>query len=189
MERSCSSWSDPDGRPERPLRARDLGAARTTINADRLEIELGAYFDRERLCLRAGLAAIEGRRDEAVAGFRESARAARQLDDPWGLAETLLDAVITLGADDPEVAAFAGEARLIFERSQARALLDRPDEALGTPARAPLARHPRDSETWPKNERSVSSAQDFPSALMAAMPAGRPVPRRSRHRGRRLSIG
>jgi class 3 adenylate cyclase/tetratricopeptide (TPR) repeat protein len=140
------------------LRARDLGAARTTINADRLETELGAYFDRERLCLRAGLAAIEGRRDEAVAGFRESARAARQLDDPWGLAETLLDAVITLGADDPEVAAFAGEARLIFERSQARALLDRLDEALGTPTRAPLARQPRDSETWPKTERSVSSA-------------------------------
>ena len=81
----------------------------------------------------AALAAVEGRTDEAAAGFR---RAHRQLDDELGLrfdaARCAVDAAILLPAH-PEVRAMAARSRPVLEQLGARPYLDRLDAALGEP--------------------------------------------------------
>ncbi len=139
------------------IRARDTHGARAGIDSALLREELGLTFDRDRLSLRASLAALDGRRDEAVAGYREAARLSRELDDPLGLAETLLDAVITLGPTDPESAVFAAEARLVYERRGARAMLSRLDEALAVSSPSARRPAPRSSELGPERTGPVSS--------------------------------
>jgi hypothetical protein len=82
------------------------------------------------------VAALEGRRDDAVTGYHEAFRLVRQLEVPAILADHLVDAVTVLGPDDPETPGFATEARALYERAGARAQLDRLDEAL-RPAKRP----------------------------------------------------
>ena len=122
--------------------ARALPTARAALAATDLHEELGAVFDLQRAGLAAGLAALEERRDEAMVGYQEAFRLARQLETDTILAELLLDAVHVLGPDDPETPGFAAEARALYQRAGARAYLDRLDEALRTapdPARISLA--------------------------------------------------
>jgi tetratricopeptide (TPR) repeat protein len=139
------------------LRARDTHGARAGIDAALLREELGLTFDRDRLSLRSSLAALDGRRDEAVAGYREAIRLSRELDDPLGLAETLLDAIITLGPTDPESAGFASEARLVYERRGARAMLSRLDEALAVSSSSARRPDPRISEVGHERTGPISS--------------------------------
>ncbi len=125
------------GRARAALRSHDLPTAWTAVGSPELQAELGVLFDIDRTGLAAGVAALEGRRDESVAGYREAFRLARQLDVPAVLADQLLDAVLVLGPDDPESPGFADQARSIYERAAARAYLDRLDEALRRPATPP----------------------------------------------------
>ena len=78
----------------------------------------------------AGIAALDGRLDEALGGFEAVVADYRGLELPFAVATTDLMMVSLLDGSAPEVAAAADEARAIFERLGARAWLDRLDEAL-----------------------------------------------------------
>jgi hypothetical protein len=112
------------------IRAGDPEVARSAIGAPGIATEIGAVFEMWRIGLNAGIAALESRHDDAVAGYRDAVRRARQLGLQMDAADLLLDAVFVLGPDDPETPAFADEARSLFAAAGARAQLDRLDEAL-----------------------------------------------------------
>jgi hypothetical protein len=113
-----------------PVRARRVAEA-LTAQPDAHDILPSA----ELTALRAGIAALEGRREEALAGYRE---AITQLGDcglDFEVARLKLDAIIVLGAAGPEVRAWADGARAVFERLGARPYLDRLAQATtGAPA-------------------------------------------------------
>jgi class 3 adenylate cyclase/tetratricopeptide (TPR) repeat protein len=111
------------------VRLGDLARARDALRE--FAEELGTIYDLVRSGIAAGIAALEGRRDEAIGGYRETVRLARQSSLSGIEAELLLDAVYVLGPDDPEQSAFADEARALYEAAGARAYLDRLDEATG----------------------------------------------------------
>ena len=64
-----------------------------------------------RLAARAGIAALEGRTEEARAGFVEAWRRFHELDVDFVFAWTVLDAVALLGTPTPEIRTAALEAR------------------------------------------------------------------------------
>jgi ATP/maltotriose-dependent transcriptional regulator MalT len=78
--------------------------------------------------IRAGLAALEGRRDEAVDAYREAFAGWETLDSPLDHAYTAIDA-ITLLPDEPVAVEAADRAREALERLGARPLLERLDAA------------------------------------------------------------
>jgi hypothetical protein len=94
----------------------------------------GATAQVDRLAARAGIAALEGHRDEAIAGYREVLRRRRALALHFETARSALDFVLLVGPDIPEARAAADEARAIFERVRARPYLERLAVALGEAA-------------------------------------------------------
>jgi predicted ATPase len=86
---------------------------------------------------RAGLAALEGRTDEARSLFREVGDAYRRAELPYPVARTGLVMAVCLDPSLPDVRAATDEARAIFERLGAGRLIERLDEAL---ALGPAAR-------------------------------------------------
>lgn len=112
------------------LLAGDVAATREALAALEGTGKHGAIVKLERRRAQAGLAALEGRDAEALAGFRSVQEELRRMDVPYVLALTDLALCATLDADLPEVAAAAGEARAVFERLGARAWLDRLDDVL-----------------------------------------------------------
>jgi class 3 adenylate cyclase/tetratricopeptide (TPR) repeat protein len=72
----------------------------------------------------AAIAALDGRRDEAIAGFREAARRLREIQDQVDLSLVALASIRTLGADVPEAVALAEEALAIYDRMGARPLAE-----------------------------------------------------------------
>ena len=78
----------------------------------------------------AGIAALEGRRDEALALYRQVFVECLGFGMDFVYAERVLDAVRLLGADTPELQEPATEARAIFERLKAAPYLAWLDEAL-----------------------------------------------------------
>ena len=84
--------------------ARDATGARAAL--DRLD-QLGTRgraVDADRATVRAGIAALEGDRPAALAGYRTGLAAYRDLGLPWDEALLGLQAGVTLGAAEPEVA-------------------------------------------------------------------------------------
>ena len=122
------------------LRSRDLEAAQAAIGLPEFAAEVGAVWDLFRLGSGAGIAVLDSRLDEGLAGYREAVRIARQLGLRTTAGDLLLDAVYVLGPDDPDVPAFADEARELFGSVGAKAQLDRLDEALASAARPESAR-------------------------------------------------
>ena len=84
-----------------------------------------------RLTAEAGLAALEGRGEEAAETYRSAIEAWRALECTLGLALCELDLVLLLGPDYPHATA-AKEARDIFTRLGAKPFLDRLNRAAGT---------------------------------------------------------
>ena len=109
------------------LRRRDAAAARAALAEDEYRLDTSRIAQADRRFAQAGVDALEGRRDDAVAGFVEAARWFRDHELPVILGGILVDAVALLGPDDPESPAFAAEARSIFEPLGARTILDRLD--------------------------------------------------------------
>jgi tetratricopeptide (TPR) repeat protein len=92
--------------------------------------------------IEAALAALDGRREESLAGFVDAIRRWHELGVEFEAAVGALDLVIMLGAATPEARAAADEAAALFRRLDAQPLLDRLDEATRQtrPSTPPAAR-------------------------------------------------
>jgi class 3 adenylate cyclase/tetratricopeptide (TPR) repeat protein len=91
----------------------------------------------------AALAALEGRRPDALAGFVDAIRRWRELGLEFEAAVCAFDLVAMLGSSSPEARAAADEAAAMFERVGAQPFLDRLAEAMSasaSPARSAVAR-------------------------------------------------
>jgi hypothetical protein len=65
--------------------------------------------------MEAAVAALEGRRGEALASFREAIGALEAMGLPWLVARISSIAAVTLGPDDPASQTHAERARAIFD--------------------------------------------------------------------------
>jgi tetratricopeptide (TPR) repeat protein len=84
----------------------------------------------DRLTVRAGIAALGGRRAEALATYREVLRAWRDLGCAWDEALTAIDMALLLDPAEPEVRAASERARDILVGLQARPFLERLEAAM-----------------------------------------------------------
>jgi tetratricopeptide (TPR) repeat protein len=136
----------------------DLERTRAALELVRATTERGAYADAVRTGLEAGLAALEGRRDDAVARYRSAVATFRGLDLPVDLGRCLMEYAILVGPDEAGARAAAEEARRIFEQLGSPPLLARLDAGL---------------ERWavggPDQPETASSRR----AAVAAPPTGR----------------
>jgi class 3 adenylate cyclase/tetratricopeptide (TPR) repeat protein len=94
----------------------------------------GLAVSADRLAARAGIAALEGQREDAIAGYRNALSLLRSTGSAFDLARISLDFVILVGADRPATREAAAEARTIFERVRARPYLERLDAAFALAA-------------------------------------------------------
>jgi class 3 adenylate cyclase/tetratricopeptide (TPR) repeat protein len=108
----------------------DLPAARAA--ADRLDadIDTSAGTKAARLAARAGIAALEGDPEGAMAGFREAMSLCRATNAHLEYARLTIDLALLVGPGHAFVREAAAEARSIFERVQARPYLEQLDAAL-----------------------------------------------------------
>jgi len=114
----------------------------------------GRYIDTIVLGLGAGVAALEGRRAEAIAGFRAADAALRDLGVTFDQARIGLLAAITLGPDEPAIHDLVEHARAILIDLDAVRLLERFDAVLAErPAKAF-----RGSATEPATEARTADA-------------------------------
>ena len=86
-----------------------------------------------RAAARAGIAALESRRDEAIAGYRDALGRYRALGQDFDLACTALDLVLLVGSQERSAHVAAEEARQIFERVGARPYLEWLEAAIARP--------------------------------------------------------
>lgn len=102
---------------------RDLERARAVAARVEADPYRGPASTAHRLAARAGLAALEGRAEEAVELYREAR--ARMIDngDAFNAALTGLDMITMVGPDLPAAREAAAEARVTFERVGARPYL------------------------------------------------------------------
>ena len=125
--------------PDEPMLARAAlwagmpEQARAAAEALRQSGSHGRASNAAAKATQAGVAALTGHLDEAVAGYRDAIRQWRDLACWFDLALCELDFVRFVGGESPEVEAAATEARSIFTRLGAPALLERLDEAVGLP--------------------------------------------------------
>jgi hypothetical protein len=109
-------------------------AIRARAVAERLDADPDAHSTvsrASRAAAWAGIAALEGRRDEAIADYRDALKGYREIGYDFQLARVELDMLMLLGRDLPEAHAAAEEARAVFERVGARPYLERLDAAIG----------------------------------------------------------
>jgi class 3 adenylate cyclase/tetratricopeptide (TPR) repeat protein len=118
------------------LWGRDVVTAREI--ADRLDAHPSSLtsITAARIAARAGIATLEGRLDEAVAGYRDALGRYRAAGEDFELACAGLDFVLLVGGDHPSTREAATEARTIFERAGARPYLERLEAATATPAQS-----------------------------------------------------
>jgi class 3 adenylate cyclase/tetratricopeptide (TPR) repeat protein len=124
------------------LLAGDPALARHALERLARTAAQGKAIDVDRTAIAAGLAALEGRRGDAVAGYGAALAGWRDLGLPWDEVVTSIEFVRFLGPDEPEAAAAADAARVILERLEAVRILAILDESveLGR-ARAGAARN------------------------------------------------
>jgi class 3 adenylate cyclase/tetratricopeptide (TPR) repeat protein len=100
----------------------------------------GAVVDAEGAAMRAGLAALEARREEAISLYRDALRRCRDLGLAWNAALTVIDMATLLGPGESEVVRAAGPARETLTRIGAAPFLARLDAAMAPDvAAAPAA--------------------------------------------------
>jgi tetratricopeptide (TPR) repeat protein len=113
------------------LWGRELDAARSDLQAlDETGVH-GGVIEIRRATIRAGLAALEGRPQEAAVAYRQ---AIRDFDDQhlaFDAALTALDMTAFVGMSEPEVGPIAAAARAFFARVGAAPFVERLDAALG----------------------------------------------------------
>ena len=112
------------------LWAADLAEAEEALGRLQEVAGRGPGVDAGRLAVMAGIAALNGRRDEARAGYRTSLRLSRELGIVMDEFLTVIDMATLLDPDDPDVRAAAGPARETLVRLGAQPFLARLDAAL-----------------------------------------------------------
>jgi hypothetical protein len=80
------------------------------------------------IAARAGIDALEGRRAEALAGYREAMRLSAANKADFEVALLAIDAAVALGPEEPEVARAIDEARATLTRVRAQPYLARLEE-------------------------------------------------------------
>jgi class 3 adenylate cyclase/tetratricopeptide (TPR) repeat protein len=90
----------------------------------------GPFAAAHRTGIRAGLLALDGRREDAVAAFRDAVSQLEDLGSRFEAAAMAVDAAVLVGADHPAVREMALALRPVLERCQARPTLERLDAAL-----------------------------------------------------------
>jgi tetratricopeptide (TPR) repeat protein len=108
-----------------------LHAGRADTALDVLELigsGPGGVADHQIEALRAGLAALEGRRDDAVALYRSALAGFRSFGLRFSLALAIFDMAHLLGPGDPAVRSVIDEGRAILEELGAHTLLARMDD-------------------------------------------------------------
>jgi len=106
--------------------------------ADRLDAHpsSAASTRAARIAARAGIAALDGRREEAIARYQDALARYRAVNQDFDLACTGLDFVFLVGPQESLALTTADEARAILARVGARPYLDRLEAALSRPAAA-----------------------------------------------------
>ena len=99
----------------------------------------GGALDMDRLAIEAGIAALEGRTDEAQRRFRDALAGWRELELPWDEAVTGWLALATLGSDDPVARAAGLESVRILRDLGAAPVLAAVERLLGPSAAADAA--------------------------------------------------
>jgi len=125
------------------LLARDVDGARVAATRHQAEAAgnlLDAALD---LAALAGIAALDGRHDEAIAAYREAFARLEAIHVTWLVALLGFEFVSLVGGDHPATREAAARSRAIFERIGARPWLAKLDLALAAvPARGAGARAP-----------------------------------------------
>jgi hypothetical protein len=86
---------------------------------------------------RAGIAALEGRTDAAIAGYADAWKRYREMEAEFLHAKSVVDAVVVLGAGSAAMRSAAASAREILVAVGARPWIDWLDAALAGQTRAP----------------------------------------------------
>jgi hypothetical protein len=97
----------------------------------------GPMPDAEVVVIRAALAALEGRRDDALSSYRDALRRWRDLGLAWREALTVIDMATLLGSTEADVVRVAGQARETLGRIGARPYLARLEAALAATDASP----------------------------------------------------
>ncbi len=113
------------------LALRDARAARQMLDEFLATLVHGPAIDAMRRTAEAGLDALEGRRPESIAAYRDAQQRWRDAGVMFDLALCELDMVRLLGMDDPEVRAAAEECREILTSLGAKPYLAQLDAAIG----------------------------------------------------------
>ncbi len=92
----------------------------------------GPLVTLRRTAFRAGIAALEGRADDARSLYAEARPGLHDRGVEFEAALVAIDMAVVLGADDPDARAAAADARLVLERLHALPFLARLDGALGS---------------------------------------------------------
>jgi hypothetical protein len=92
------------------------------------------------MTIAAGVAALHGERNEAVAGYTEAANRWRSIGSTFGLALNQLDWALLFGPDHPAARAAADEARELLAALGAQPLLERLAAATAEGSGAAVAR-------------------------------------------------
>jgi hypothetical protein len=112
------------------LYARDVGRARAAAAALENAHQTGAVSSSVMMGLRACIAALEDRREDAEVGFRDALKRFRELGQLFLVADAGLEFVLAIGPSDPEARAAGEEAREIFARLGARPWVERAEALL-----------------------------------------------------------
>jgi class 3 adenylate cyclase len=124
------------------LWAGDAADARRLLEQLRALAFWGLALEADRAAMAAGVAALEGRGSESLAGYRDALRAYRQLGLAFDEAAAVVDMATLLPSPEreaPEVVAAVAGARATLDRLGARPFLERLDaDRAVTPRRPPL---------------------------------------------------
>jgi tetratricopeptide (TPR) repeat protein len=109
------------------------GAASDLARIDQTD-RRGRAFDNDKNVIRAGITALEGRSDDALAAYRDALQTWRELGCVWDEALCAIDMAVLLDPSQPEVRATGAAAREILVALKAKPFIQKLDEAL---AKAP----------------------------------------------------
>jgi len=132
--RAAELWAEPALLSNYGVRAAlwsgDLAGAMDDLATNEGTAPQGTAVAADRLTMRAGIAALDGRPADALPLYREALRAYRSLGLAWDEALCGMDMAILLDPTDPEVRAAADIARETLVRLEAAPFIARLDAAL-----------------------------------------------------------